>query len=512
MLVVPIYSLQVFDRVLNSFSFDTLYLLTLIAGWLVIVHGLLDWAKQRLLYSTATEWREQAIRLYAEPGFINSKNGKLLTDIKVIETGLQTYLGVVSDIPWTSIFLFVLLLIHPTFFLIGILSVVVLILFASINYFYSQRIINQAPGKEIETVILDNKNYFVASGFINKMISIWEKLIFNTAQIQIDYKAKTLNISSASKTYRLLIQIIITCVGVSYVLNYNLSVGGMIAANLIIGRVLSPFEQSVLQFQHWIMCFKAWKRVSSYKHTGQINNQPPIPVGPLIANKVIYKYEGVNKVFIKTFSAIFDSSHVILGGNSAGKTTFLKILSDELKPFSGDIRIDGSLLSSWQNLSKQKILGIYRSDLPVLGTSIISNMATEDNYAYAMELSQELGLHKNIMQHADGYDTKIDNPSQQLSSSEVQLILLIRALSHNPHILIADNIDDHLDTNAELALINLLANRAKQGKITIYTAKKMNLISKAHKIIYLEEGSIKYNGKAAEFFANRNKIKEVTNE
>ena len=149
MLVVPIYSLQVFDRVLSSFSLDTLYLLTIIAGWLVLVYGCLEWAKQRLLYATANEWREQAINLYAETGFTKSENGKLINDIKLAETGLQNHLATVADIPWTSIFLFVLLIIHPTFFYIAISSIFILMIFAWINYLYSQRVSSQVLASDI---------------------------------------------------------------------------------------------------------------------------------------------------------------------------------------------------------------------------------------------------------------------------------------------------------------------------------------------------------------------------
>ncbi|MDN3389583.1 ATP-binding cassette domain-containing protein [Pseudoalteromonas sp. APC 3691] len=511
MLVVPIYSLQVFDRVLSSFSLDTLYLLTIIAGWLVLVYGCLEWAKQRLLHATANEWREQAINLYAETGFKKSENGKLINDIKLTETGLQNHLGTVADIPWTSIFLFVLLIIHPTFFYIAISSIFILMIFAWINYLYSQRVSSQVLASDMQTSILVNKNYLVASGFISSMVSIWKKYTQQSSSTQINYKIKTLNISSLSKTYRLLVQIAVTCVGVSYVLNQALSVGGMIAASLIIGRALAPFEQSVLQLQHWVTCYKAWKRVTSYNIDNEIKTEPAIPNGSLIANKVIHKYSNLNKVFIKAFSANFTSSHVILGANGSGKTTLLKILADEYQPFSGDIRIEGSLLSSWDSISKQKIIGIYRSDLPLAKTTIISNMAVGESQAYAMELAQELGLHKNIMQHTNGYDTELVNVETQLSSSEIQLIILIKALSNKPHILIADNIDDHLDTRAELALAKILAKRTEEGKITIYSAKKMNLISKAQNIIYLEEGSIQFNGKATEFFSTRNKMKEASN-
>lgn len=514
MLVVPIYSLQVFDRVLSSFSLDTLYLLTAIACWLVIVYGVLDWAKQRLVYATANEWREQANALYAEVGFAKSENGKLISDIKQAENGLQSHLPTVADIPWTSLFLFVLLIIHPTFFSIALASIVVLMILAFINYKFSQRANLQSLSGNVHTTIVQNNRYLTASGLIAPMVKLWRKYIDKTATNQLSYKTQTLNVSSFSKTYRLIIQIMITCVGVYYVLNQQLSVGGMIAASLIVGRALGPYEQAVMQLQHWVTCYKAWKRVTNHKNdlAPTEQTQPPLPTGSVIAQKIIYKFQNANKVFIKNFSAEFNSSHVVIGANGAGKTTLLKLLSGEYAPFSGEIRIDGSQLSNWNYANKQKIIGIYRSDLPLTQATIISNMSTDaENHSYAIELSQLLGLHKKVMQHEQGYDTELVDIQSQLSSSEIQLIILIRALCNKPHVLIADNIDDHLDTRSELALAKLLVQRNEQGKITIYSAKKMNLISKAQNALYLEDGNVKFNGKTADFFASRNKVKEASN-
>ncbi|MGO2169556.1 ATP-binding cassette domain-containing protein [Pseudoalteromonas sp. AOP31-A2-14] len=347
-----------------------------------------------------------------------------------------------------------------------------------------------------------------------QIIELWRKSTDKNSANQHTYKTQTLNISSFSKTYRLLVQIAVTCVGVSYVLEQELSVGGMIAANLIIGRALAPYEQSVMQLQHWVTCFNAWKRLTKEGALVdiQLETEPPIPKGSLIAEKIIYKYPNANKVFIKPFSAQFNYSHAIVGSNGSGKSTLLKIMSGENTPFSGEVRIAASQLSNWSFNTKQKIIGIYRSDLPIYKSTIINNMSTDPNlHNSIIQLSQQLGLHERIMQQAQGYDTEILDVKNQLSSSEIQLILLIRALCNNPHIFIADNIDDHLDSKAELALIKILEKRDTLEQITIYSAKKMNLLSKAKNILYLEAGNVKFHGRTADFFASRNKIKEVSN-
>lgn len=514
LLVVPIYSLQLFDRVLNSFSLDTLYLLTFIACWLVIVYGFLDFSRQRLVSALAQEWHLYACGKLIDKVDTQNEKAVFLKDIKHIETGLRDYLSPVSELPWTSLFLFVLYIIHPTFFSISFVTILILVALSLVNLKFSMTKGESKEASVIESSFINNHDYWAASGLITKIASSWKGLSTNAASTQYEYKNKLISVSLFSKTYRLLIQIAITAIGVYYVLNQALSVGGLIAANLIVAKALAPFEQAVLQLQHWVLSYQSWKR---FKNSDLLQEELrevdlPLPQGSLLMQGLVVRHDGErNSLFLKGLNNEFKSSTVIIGANGSGKSTLLKVLSGELRHDAGEIRLAGNSFSDWSHACRQKVLGIYHNNIPLLPGSILDNMTADfDSNEAAIKLSQFFGLHEKIMLHELGYQTPIDTVLSSLSESELQLILFIRAVVQDPHVLIADNIDDNLDTKAEVAIRKYIDLRDSQGKVTIYTAKKMNLIAQAKKALYIESGSIKFSGPTQEFIQQRIKPKEVT--
>jgi len=137
LLSIPIYSLQVFDRVLSSQSEATLLYLTILIGWFIIIYTLLDWVRSRLLSYAATTWQEEISKstiLYSLHLSTREQRKELIQLTENIKTAISHNLNAAIDVPWAPLFILILTLLHPLYGIISLISVIALFILGGIYY------------------------------------------------------------------------------------------------------------------------------------------------------------------------------------------------------------------------------------------------------------------------------------------------------------------------------------------------------------------------------------------
>ncbi|PLB48194.1 P-loop containing nucleoside triphosphate hydrolase protein, partial [Aspergillus steynii IBT 23096] len=181
----------------------------------------------------------------------------------------------------------------------------------------------------------------------------------------------------------------------------------------------------------------------------------------------------------------------IVGGNGAGKTTILRLISQLIKHSRGYIQIDGYNTRDLNERSIRSHIGFVPQD-----PGLVHGLSIRDNLTYGLEndmnledvqgLCQQLGLDQHISRFTAGYDTLI-GPGVDLSGGQRQLVALARVLLRRPPILLLDEPTSQLDNRAQDRVWQLL--KAK-GVTMLLTTHRLSFLSDVNEILVLEEGKI----------------------
>lgn len=261
MLTIPIYMLQVFDRVLASRSMDTLVYLTMVAMIALMAMALLDIARSRVMVQVSY-WLDNAL----SPEALRKCPDELLQgkaygpqsirDIGVIRQFLSgSGIFTLFDMPWVPIFLIAILYLNPWLFLVATLGAAVLFALAVINEMVTRRLLTEANVKSILAwnyidTSLRNAEVIQSMGMMPNIVDHWQTKNNSVLQAQTIASNRAGALFSISKFIRLSLQILMLAVGAYLVVNNSLTGGGMIAGTILLGRALAPVEQAIGVWKH----------------------------------------------------------------------------------------------------------------------------------------------------------------------------------------------------------------------------------------------------------------------
>jgi ATP-binding cassette, subfamily B, bacterial MsbA len=182
----------------------------------------------------------------------------------------------------------------------------------------------------------------------------------------------------------------------------------------------------------------------------------------------------------------------LVGPSGAGKTTLIKLLARFYEVTSGNIYVDGNLLTSLDTLSWRNKISIVTQDVFLFSTTIGENIAygcPDATQAQVIEASKQANAHEFISQLPQGYDTEVGDRGMRLSGGQQQRIAIARAIVRNPDILILDEATSALDSVSE-RLIQEALERLKENRTVIVIAHRLSTIEDADQIVVLEEGKV----------------------
>jgi PrtD family type I secretion system ABC transporter len=520
LLAVPIYSLQVFDRVLSSQSLDTLMLLTVLILWMIFLYLTLDWARARLISNSANLWQDKisksviynSIYLSKE---VSTRDSHLIQLVENIKSALSSNLITALDIPWTPLFVIILTLLHPIYGIISLCAISSLIMIGTIHYHKNKKtkqpsapdlnILNQAPA--ITTLGMEK--------------TITEKIHTANAIHKAKHYEKSdkyTNISIFTKGTKLLAQIAIIGIGASLVLKSELTAGAMIAASMISGRALAPYENLVLNFSGWLKAIASWKQLNTESKQLLAHLIPstelPTPKGNISVSGLMYLYPNSQKPFLSGINLNISegSSIAIIGSSGSGKSTLLQLLCGLKTPNLGTVRIDGATHSQWDSETLGLNTGYYDPNSRFYPGTIkenISRFQKNNDDKNIIDACESVDMHTTILGWPKGYDTDISKDLQP-SQSEIQRLLLARAIYNKPALLFLDEADSFLDPNGLKKLARLLQERKDSGLTTIFTTNRSELLNIPNKLIVMEKGRIiqEHDPKQLQDKAQKNKIEK----
>lgn len=203
----------------------------------------------------------------------------------------------------------------------------------------------------------------------------------------------------------------------------------------------------------------------------------------------------------------------ILGPNGSGKTTLLKSISRLLKPKKGAILLDESNIYSMKTLDVAKRLAVVPQTSPITfdftALEVVLMGRNPHLARFALESKKDLDIAKNAMQLTNTWDFA-ERPITELSGGESQRVVIARALTQEPQILLLDEPTTHLDISNQLEIMDLLKKLCKTKKLLIVAVfHDFNLAARyCDSLILLKDGKIVAAGKSEDTLTSEN-VKKV---
>jgi ATP-binding cassette subfamily C protein LapB len=300
--------------------------------------------------------------------------------------------------------------------------------------------------------------------------------------------------------------VITTSLGALAILNQLITMGSLIATNMLGGRLVSPLVQLVGQWRTYGQFRAAKKRLDALFAAPEDRNESvislPRPRGLMRLEGVTFKFPQAENPLLQPISGEIGPCglHAIVGPNGSGKTTLLKILRGLYPPSEGRVMIDGADLHQFTQRELAQRIGYLSQTNQLLSTSIRDNIAlanpdaTDEQIIHA---AQRACAHSFVIDLPDGYATQVGEGAQRFSAGQTKRIAIAQALLNDPPVLLLDEPTAELDRDSELQFVNTLKELAKDHTVIVVTHSPF-LLSHCNGVMVMNKGKLVAAGPATD--------------
>ena len=304
--------------------------------------------------------------------------------------------------------------------------------------------------------------------------------------------------TTMSKLLEKLLTVTVVWYGASLVLGKTLSVGELVAFQMISGRVTGPLVQLVSLVHSYQQCALSVRMLGTVMNRDE---EPGIGRGlrPIIDGAM--ELEGVTFRYIPTGAPALDNVSFsvprgkitgIVGRSGSGKTTLTRMIQGMHQPQSGIIRVDKLDMRELDISHVRHNIGVVLQDNFLFRGSIRDNIAmakTNASFQEVVHVARLAGAAEFVERMPQSYDTMLEENGSNLSGGQKQRLAIARALLKEPRILIFDEATSALDPESE-AIIQKNLKRIAKGRTVIIVSHRLTTLTDCDQIIVMERGKI----------------------
>ncbi|MGQ4272541.1 type I secretion system permease/ATPase [Terrihabitans sp. B22-R8] len=511
--VGPLYMLQVYDRVLTSRSEMTLLMITLIAVMMLLVYAALEAVRSRVLVRTGARFDQLLARQLFHIAFRSHINrstdnpGQLLKDLDSLREFLSGgAIIAMCDAPWVPIFLLICFILHPLLGFVALFGAIAIFVLALMNELTTRRNLNEAgsatrAANHYISSTLRNAETVHALGMMGAVLHRWMDVHARALGYQAKASDRAGAILAMSKFTRMVLQVAILGVGAYLVLEIEVTPGVMVATSIMMGRALSPVEALVGQWKSLINTRGAYHRVKQILETApglDVSMSLPAPQGRVTFEQVSVAPPGGRAPTLRGVSLDIQPGEAvgIIGPSGAGKSTLARAVVGVWPTISGQVRIDGSDVRTWNPDELGRHLGYLPQDVELFAGTVAENIARlgKVDSEMVVRAAQEAGVHDVILKLPEGYNTLLGENGIGLSGGQRQRIALARALYGDPRIIVLDEPNASLDHEGEMALTDAIGRMRDRGRTVIVVSHRTTLLSAIEKLAVFAGGTLTLYG------------------
>jgi ATP-binding cassette subfamily C exporter for protease/lipase len=513
-LAMPLYTFQVYGRVMTSQSEATLWVLTAITVFVFAVSSIIDDYRARILinYGMVIDQRVSG-RLFSGlfDEAVRGGGAGRSQALRDLDTFRQTLTGIAAaaffDVPWIPVFVLVLFFIDPW---VGVLTLVgagVLVWLALAQ----ERAIRPPMREANEAAIrsysfteaaLRNGEVVRAMGMLPTLGAAWARFRGITIERGADAAEKSNAYADAIKAVRMAIQILIIAIGAWLILRGKLHIGMLFANMILASRALAPIEKIVAAWDPLNKMAQAHGRLMETLQKAEppsLVTTLPRPKGRLTVEGVNFAPPGAAKLLLVNLNFAIEPGETlgIVGPSGAGKSTLARLLVGIWRPLNGVVRLDGADVFTWDRSDFGRHIGYLPQDTELFAGSIRQNIArfrsdvTDEQVIRAAQLA---GVHELILRTPMGYDSPVGEGGMVLSAGQRQRVGLARAMLGDPAYIVLDEPNASLDADGEVALMQAIETLKANGATVVVISHKIGIFRVADKMLAMREGRLELFG------------------
>lgn len=514
--VTSMFAMQVYDRVVPTLAFATLY--TLAVGMLVIyaTDFLLKTFRARLL-DAKTSYIDQAVSedvydhlMCVRMDRLPNQLGTLTGQISGLESARQFFTSsavfVLVDFPFCLLFIAMIYMVAGPVALVYSAFLVISLIVGVVSQKMSQRLIKRITSKSNEKLgfLVDSIRGLEAIktfGGKKDATERWSSLNKEISTFSLAQKSISTTSSTLASTIGQFAYLTAIIFGVHQISEGLMTQGSMIAVSILGGRVLGPAGQAVnhlIQFETTRQTMELINGLLKLPREQMTSEKPVMPmhrVGQVALRDVSFSYQGQEAPQLQIPSLDIKAGEriALLGSIGSGKSTLIKLLARLYRPTQGTIKIDGVDLWQVDEYFINNNFG-YHSQSPELfkGTlkeNLLFGRSLSDKYL--VSVVNDLGIDRIADQSDKGLDRPISEGGSGLSGGQRQMISLGRVLIGSKNIWIFDEPTASLDNHSQELFVNGLKSRMRADDILIFSTHNIKLAMElSNRIIVLEDGKI----------------------
>lgn len=542
MLAPTLYMLQLYDRVLISRNELTLYAITLITCFLFLVMAFSEWMRSVIVIKAGVRFDQLLSSKVFTLGFTNALTSQHnqssqamqdLTSIRQFMTGNGLF--AFFDLPWTLLYIAILFILNP---MLGILAIVFCLIQFGLGI-WNQRS-SERPLEQMNVATRTNQRFLDSKvrnietlhvmGMIPHLFQRWQAI--QSRWNRLDSEAISIQTRNqlVNKFVRYTMQSLMLAAAALLAIKGQISIGAMIASNVLIARALQPFDIIVGTWKQFIQAQQSASRLDQLLATEQpqvatknmatkdiANGRKASRDAGEIKGHIILK--GLNVTLgnsdhriLKQINLHINPGQILtlMGPSGSGKTTLMRCLAG-ICSWQGEFMIDGIPAAGIPRQQWANALGYLPQDVELIEGSIADNIArfSEPSPTDVIAAAQAAGIHDSILRLPQGYDTRITESAAVLSGGQCQLLGLARAIYRQPALVLLDEPNSHLDEHGEVSLLATLLKLKQQGKTIVLVSHRSSILKITDQLLIMRNGEIAHYGPRDTVIAEMNHIRQL---
>ena len=513
------YSMQVYDRVVPTQGFSTLWVLTVGVLMAILLELVMRQVRNRLVENACKAIDEElsgvffghalAIRMDQRPRTVGTFAAQIRHFEMVRNFMTSSTLFIFADAPFALMFVVVIAILAGPVAVVPLIFIPISILagmafrkrLAKLTELHMQES-NRKNGLLIEAI--DGIESVKAAGAEWKMLDRWRSLTHLLGRDEIAIKNITNLSSNLTQTLQQLSYVGLMAAGVFAINTGDLTVGGLIACTIISGRALSPIAQISGLMVQWQQAQTALRGLDAImemqpdSHTGERRMVPGSCNGNLTVQQASFSYNPeAPAVSLETMRISAGERVAVLGAVGSGKTSLIKVLSGLYRPTEGRVLLDNIDMAHLAPEFVREHIGYLPQDVRLFQGTLRENLAlglpspTDEQIMLA---ARTTGLDRLLSNHPKGLGIEISEGGRGLSGGQRQLVGLTRLVLAQPRIMLLDEPTASMDPQLEEHVAERVFGTRPGNTTLVVVTHKPAMLRYFSRIIIMDKGKVVADG------------------